>query len=186
MPMHAHGASGASFVGMWALMMVPMMLPSLAPVLARVERPLVVALGYYAVWTAVGVAVHAVGLVVGPVVPARPWVSGVVVLVAGGLQFTAWKARALARCRAVAAAGGGPWSVTAAWRHGLRLGARCVCSCAGPTAVLLALGAMDLRVMGIVAVAITAERLARRSLLAARIGGAVAVGAGVVLLSQVG
>ena len=185
MPMHAHGASGASFVGMWALMMVPMMLPVLAPVLVRARRPVMVSLGYYGVWAAVGVAVHVAGRVVGPMVAGVPWVSGVVVLVAGGLQFTAWKARALVRCQAAAAGVGASGSAVDAWRHGSRLGVRCVRSCAGPTAVLLALGAMDLRVMIVVAVAITAERLARQSLLAARIGGALAVGAGVVLLSQV-
>jgi len=186
MPGHAHGASVAAFVGAWTLMMIPMMLPSLAPVLVRATRPVVVALAYYAVWAAVGVAVHVGGRVVGPVVPPAPWVSGVVVLLAGALQFTRWKRRALAQCHVVAAGGCPTGSVVAEWRHGLRLGIACVRSCAGPTAVLVALGAMELRVMTAVAVAITAERLARRPVVAARIAGAVALGAGVGLLGGAG
>ena len=186
MPGHAHGASGAAFVGTWTLMMIPMMLPSIAPVLVRAARPGVMALAYYAVWAAVGVAVHAGGLVVGPGVTAVPWVSGVVVLLAGALQFTRWKQRALARCHAVAAAGGPAASVMDEWRRGLRLGLACVRSCAGPTAVLVVLGAMDPWVMTVVAVVITAERLARRPLLAARTAGAVALGVGVVLLGGAG
>src|SRR5689334_7026991 len=49
-------AAGATFIGMWSLMMVAMMLPVLAPVLRRVEGPVApVAAGYFAVWTLLGV-----------------------------------------------------------------------------------------------------------------------------------
>ena len=187
MPMHAHGAGAVvPFVAAWTVMMIPMMLPSLAPALSRSARPFVLALAYYAVWTALGLAVHAAGRVLGAALPlpVLPALTGIVVLLAGALQFTAWKARHLARYRAVAAAGGGDSrSAAAAWRHGLRLGVHCIRSCAGPTAALLALGAMDFRVMTLVTVAITAERLAPQGLLAARIVGATAMGAGLVLIA---
>ena len=182
MTMHGHGwaAGGASFLAMWTVMMVAMMLPSLVPSLSRSGRPLVLALGYFAPWAALGVAVHLAGAV-----RALSAASGVVVLLAGALQFTAWKAHHLARFRAAAEAGlGEPQSAAAAWRHGLRLGAHCVRSCAGPTAVLLALGVMDLRVMAVVTVAVTAERLAPRGELVARAAGAAAVGAGLVLIAS--
>ena len=184
MHMHAHGSAAAPFVVAWTVMMIPMMLPSLGPALSRSARPIVLALAYYAVWTALGLAVHAAGRVLGAAAPAPPVTSGVVVLLAGALQFTAWKARHLARYRAVAADGGGAsQSTVAAWRHGLRLGVHCVRSCAGPTAALLALGAMDLRVMTIVTMAVTAERLAPQGLLAARVAGATAMGAGLVQIA---
>ena len=184
MPMHAHGSGVASFVAAWTVMMVPMMLPSLGPALSRSARPIVLALAYYAVWTALGLAVHAAGRVLGAAAPAPPVARGVVVLLAGALQFTAWKGRHLARSRAVAAdAGGASRSAVAAWWHGLRLGVYCVRSCAGPMLALLALGAMDLRVMTVVTLAITAERLAPQGLLAARVAGATAMGAGLVQIA---
>jgi predicted metal-binding membrane protein len=191
--MHEHGwaAGAASFVATWTVMMAAMMLPSLAPALRRGSRPLVLALGYLSPWAALGVAVHLAGAALAAaavrrpdLAPAIPVASGVVVLLAGALQFTAWKAHHLARYRAAADDGrGGSPSAAAAWRHGLRLGLHCIRSCAGPTAVLLALGAMDVRVMAAVTLAVTAERLALRGLLAARVGGAAAVGAGLALIA---
>jgi predicted metal-binding membrane protein len=47
----------------------------------------------------------------------------------------------------------------AAWRHGLRIGLRCVSCCSGFTAVLLAVGVMDMLAMALVTLAISAERL---------------------------
>jgi predicted metal-binding membrane protein len=175
MPGHGHGwTTAASFVAMWTAMMVAMMLPSLVPVLARSARPLVLTLGYFPVWAAVGVAVH--------YSPALPLPTGMMLLVAGALQFTTWKAKHLGQYHAMATAGGStvPRSAAATWRDGFRLGACCVRSCAGPTVALLALGAMDLRVMLLVGAAVTAERLAPRGLLVARATGAAAVIAGLI------
>jgi predicted metal-binding membrane protein len=50
--------------------------------------------------------------------------------------------------------------------------------------VLLVLGAMDLRVMAVVTVAVTAERVAPRGVLAARVAGVAAVGAGLALIAS--
>src|SRR5262249_7836356 len=116
---------------------------------------------------------------------AVPVASAVVVVVAGLLQFTAWKARHLAccgdalRCGQTLAPHGG-----AAWRHGLRLGGHCVCCCAGLTAVLLVLGVMDLRVMGAVTAAITVERLAPNGARVARFVGVTLVAAGLFLITR--
>jgi predicted metal-binding membrane protein len=174
MPGHGHGwTAAASFVAMWTAMMVAMMLPSLVPVLVRSARPLVLALGYFPVWAAVGVAIHWA--------PELPRSTSVLLLIAGALQFTTWKAKHLEAYHAMAAAGPAiPRSAAATWRDGLRLGACCVRSCAGPTIALLALGTMDLRAMILVGAAVTAERLAPRGLLVARATGAAAVIAGVI------
>ena len=66
--------AAASFVGMWTVMMVAMMLPSLVPMLMRYREAMgaanrrhgewltaLVGVGYFAVWTALGVAVFALG-----------------------------------------------------------------------------------------------------------------------------
>ena len=175
MPGHGHGlAAAASFVAMWTAMMAAMMLPSLVPVLARSARPLALTAGYLAAWAALGAAVH--------FAPAVPLPTGALMLIAGVLQFSAWKARHLEDYRAMATAPVPPLapSLPAALRDGLRFGACCIRSCAGPTLALLALGAMDLRVMLLVGAAVTAERLAPRGLLVARATGAAAVVAGLI------
>jgi len=190
---------------MWVVMTVAMMLPSLAPSLwryrstaatASVRRggllTVVVAAGYFLVWTVVGAL--AFGLGVGWAGAAMrqpalargvPVAAGVVVLIAGGVQFTAWKQRQLACCRESPARFLAlPSSVGAAWQHGLRLGLHCSCSCAGLTAILLVLGVMDLRTMILVTAAVTLERLAPDGERAARAVGVVAAGAGAVLIAR--
>lgn len=186
--------AAAHFVGMWAMMMVPMMLPSLAPTLWRYRLAMgglitFVGAGYFLVWAVLGVIVFALGaalaqaaMQVSALARAVPAALGIVVLLAGAFQFTAWKARHLARCRqasgrdaAFAASAG------TAWRHGVRLGLHCIHSCAGLTALLLAMGVMDLRAMAVVTAAITAERLAPAGERIARTVGAIAVGAGLLL-----
>ena len=188
---HAGVAAGATFVAMWTVMMVAMMLPSLVPALARSARPLLLALGYFTVWAALGVAVYAggAGLTVAAarhpaLAGAMPVAGAAVVLLAAAMQFTRWKAHHLGRLRAAHHDRTRPASAAAELRRGLRLGVSCVCSCAGPTAVLLVLGAMDLRAMAVVAVVITAERLAPRGIAVARAAGAAAAGLGLILLAS--
>jgi predicted metal-binding membrane protein len=116
---------------------------------------------------------------------AVPIAVGVVVLIAGALQFTAWKARHLACCREAPARGRTlPADAGTAWRHGLRLGLHCGYCCAGLTAILLVVGVMDLRAMAVVTAAITVERLAPAGERVARAIGAVVVGAGLFLIAQ--
>jgi predicted metal-binding membrane protein len=107
----------------------------------------------------------------------------VVVSIAGALQFTAWKAHALACCRA-APGRALPANAGTALGHGLRLGLHCVSCCGNLTAVLLVVGVMDLRAMALVTAAITAERLASDGERVARVIGTVVIGAGVWLIAQ--
>ena len=57
-------------------------------------------------------------------------------------------------------------------------------SCVNLMVLLLAIGVMDLRAMSLVAAAVTVERLAPAGERAARITGAVIVGAGVFLIAR--
>ncbi|WP_408465867.1 DUF2182 domain-containing protein [Paraburkholderia fungorum] len=205
----------ASFLGMWIVMMVAMMLPSLVPMLWRYRRAVgatgetrlasltvLVGSGYFFVWTALGVAVFPLGVALAALereLPALaravPVAVGVIVLIAGALQFTAWKARRLACCRAAPGrclmlqglqglqrVPGVPAGAATAWRHGLRLGLHCIYCCAGLTMILLVAGVMDWRVMAGVTAAITIERLAPNGERAARVIGAGIVGAGMLLI----
>ena len=207
MPMPMSGqtwlGAAAEFVGMWVVMMAAMMLPSLAPVLwryrqawrgtGRLRLPLLMALvvaGYLLVWGALGIGMHPIcattsTLEMSRSSPARaiPVLQGVVLLAAGSLQFTSWHAHHLACWRIAPVRGvAPPPGPLTAWRSGVRLGMHCVVSSAGAMAALLAIGLMDLRAMAIVTAAITAERLAPAGERVARLLGALAVGAGLLVI----
>lgn len=204
MPGRTWPAAAASFLGMWVVMMVAMMLPSLVPMLWRYRRsvertgetrlgPLtaLVGIGYFFVWTVFGMAVFPLGVALAAVEMRQPALAravpiavGVVVLLAGSLQLTTWKARHLACCRETLGRRTLPADAVTAWRHGLRLGLHCSYCCASLTAILLVIGVMDLRAMAVVAAAITIERLAPAGERLARGIGAVVVVAGLLLIAR--
>ncbi|HSS38497.1 MAG TPA: DUF2182 domain-containing protein [Polyangia bacterium] len=205
MPGQTWAGAAASFLWMWAVMMVPMMSPSVIPMLSRYRRAVgpcgrprlaaltaLVAAGYFFVWTALGALVFPLGVALAaiemrlpPVARAVPAVVGLVLLAAGALQLTPWKARQLACCRGELSgrprlhAGAG-----AAWTHGARLGLQCARCCLALTIVLLVVGVMDLRAMVAVTAAVTVERLAPAGERFARAIGVVVVGAGVLMLAR--
>ena len=194
-----------SFLALWAVMMVAMMLPSLTPMLWRYRQAaavvserqldfltLQVALGYFLIWILLGAAIFPLGAGLAILEMQQPGISRLVpfatggaILAAGALQFTAWKRRQLIccreapDCRCVA-----PVGARTAWGCGIRLGFRCVSCCAPLTAILLVTGVMDPGAMIIVAAAIAAERLLPGGEHAARAIGAIAVGAGLLLIAQ--
>ena len=189
--------AATSFLEMWVAMMAAMMLPSLLPALWRYRRAVdsrgvtrslgltaQAALGYLSVWTTLGVAVFPVSVALSRV-ELRPIVAGVVVLAAGAVQLTAWKAHHLACFRMAPAHGAASLGIPgAAWRYGLRLGMHCSVSCAGPTAALLVVGVMDPRAMAVATAAVTAERLAPAGERVARAIGAIAIVAGSLLIAR--
>lgn len=197
--------AAATFVGMWMLMMVAMMLPSLASMLwcyrqaigaaGEAHLGLLTALAgaaYFLVWAALGMVAFPLGVALttaemrlSVLAFGVPIATGVVIVIAGALQFTAWKSRQLACCRT--APGPGrilPADAATAWRHGLRLGLHCCYCCANLTAVLLVIGVMDLRAMAVVAAAITLERLAPDGERAARALGIAMVGLGLLVTAR--
>jgi predicted metal-binding membrane protein len=132
-----------------------------------------------------GVTLSAIEMQLPDLARAVPTGVGVVVLIAGALQFSAWKAHHLAYCRESPGRGSTlPANAGTAWRHGLRLGIHCGYCCAGLTAILLVIGVMDLRAMAAVMVAITVERLARYGERVARAIGAVVVATGLLLIAR--
>ena len=118
MPGQTWAGAAATFLGMWVAMMVAMMLPSLVPMLWRYRqavgtgetrlgrRTALVGVGYFFVWTVFGMAAFSLGVALAAVAMQQPALAravpaavGIVVLSAGALQLTAWKARHLACCR---------------------------------------------------------------------------------------
>jgi predicted metal-binding membrane protein len=205
MPGQTWFVSAAAFLGMWVVMMVAMMLPSLVPMLWRYRQEVgrtgetrlgrltaLVGVGYFSVWTVFGMAAFPLGVSLAAIEMQQPSVAravpiavGVVVLLAGALQFTAWKARELTCCREAPGRGRPlPADAGTAWRCGLRLGLHCSLCCAGLMAILLVIGVMDLRAMAFVTAAITIERLSPAGERVARAIGGVIVGAGLLLIAQ--
>jgi predicted metal-binding membrane protein len=205
MPGQTWPGAAVSFLGMWVVMMVAMMLPSLVPILWRYRQAVgrtcetrlgrltaLVGMGYFLVWTVFGMAVFPLGVALATIEIQQPALAGAVpiavggvVLIAGALQFTAWKARHLAccreapgRCRRLASDAG------TAWRDGLRLGLHCSYCCAGLMAILLVIGVMDFWAMAGVGAAITVERLAPAGERVARGIGVVAVAVGLFLIGR--
>jgi predicted metal-binding membrane protein len=157
MPGQTWADAAASFLGMWVVMMVAMMLPSLVPMLWRYRQAVrrtgearlgwltaLVGVGYFFVWTVFGMAAFPLGVALATIEMQQPAVAravpvavGVVVLIAGALQFTAWKAHHLVCCREAPGRGRTlPADAGTAWRHGLRLGFHCSYCSAGLTAIL--------------------------------------------------
>jgi len=205
MPGQTWPGAAASFLGMWVVMMVAMMLPSLVPMLWRYRQAIgstgearlarltaLVGVGYFSVWTVFGMAAFPLGVALAAaemqqpaLARAVPIAAGVVVLIAGALQLTAWKGRHLTCCREAPGRGRTlPADAGTALVHGLRLGLHCSHCCAGLIAILLVIGVMDFRAMAVVAAAITLERLAPAGERVARAIGAVVVGAGLFLIAR--
>lgn len=179
MPGQSALAANAAFAAMWIPMMLAMMLPAVAPPLWRYRVAVAAAgggqgwlcvvagLAYFCVWSVPALLIHPFGCAVATVLmqsPASarsaPAAAAIVLVLAGLLQFSAWKRRRLACCRATEI----PVryrhaDVMTAWRYGGRLGLQCLGGCAGFTAALLAVGIMDWRAMLLATVAISAERL---------------------------
>jgi predicted metal-binding membrane protein len=197
--------AAVSFLGMWVAMMVAMMLPSLLPMLWRYRQSVagagelrlgrltaLVGVGYFLVWTALGMAAFPLGAALAALAMQLPALAlavpkavGVAVVIAGSLQSTAWKARHLTCCREAPGRGSRPAAdAAAAWRYGLSLGLHCSYCCAGLTSILLVIGFMDLRAMAAVTAATTLERLAPGGERIARIIGLAVVGAGLLLIAR--
>lgn len=205
MPPETWYGAASGYLAMWMAMMVPMMAPSLVPMLSRYRRSVrgpdgirlhgltaLVGAGYFVVWAVFGAAAYAAGAGVKAVEarwePAAQWLpaaAGVVLLVAGGVQLTSWKARQLALCREESGCGCPPApGALGAGRHGLRLGVRCSLSCGSLMVVLLAIGMTDLAAMAAVALAIAAERLMPVRLRVARAAGVAIILLGVLTIAR--
>jgi predicted metal-binding membrane protein len=197
--------AAASFLSMWFVMMLAMMLPSLIPMLWRYHQAIrstgktrlgwlttLVGVGYFFVWTVFGMTAFPLGVVLAAVEMQQPALAravpiavGVVVLIAGGLQLSAWKSRPLAWWREAPERGRTlPDDAHTAWRYGLHLGVCCIHCCANLIAILLVIGVMDLRTMVVVAVTINVERLAPAGEHVAKAIGALIVGTGLILIAR--
>jgi len=196
MPGETRLAAAAGFLAMWVAMMGAMMIPSLVPTLAR-DRPALesprpapdplaalggAGAGYFAVWAVMGAGVYVVGTAL--VASELRWPAlattiliarGVVLVVAGYVQLTPWKARHLGCCREGRPGAARPG---ADWRRGISLGVDCVLCCVPFMTLLVVTGMMNLAMIALTTLAITVERVAREPALVVRLAGLLLIGAG--------
>ena len=179
--------SPATSALMTVTMMVAMMLPSIAPSLWRYHRGLralrlpgagrrttLFAIGYASVWIAIALALFVMSTLI---LPFGPWATAAVVLCAGVLQRSPWKAKQLRRCRAACV----PNDLGHLWRVGCCFGIDCALSCAAPMAVLFVSGLMDVPMMLLITAAITAERVTPIGERIARFSGTLVVIVGLIV-----
>ncbi len=196
--------TAACFLGMWLVMMIAMMLPSLTPVLWRYRKAALAAganrpgelaglmgTSYFAVWTGFGLIAFLIGAALAQAAlqfPSLgrlgPIAGALVVLIAGLAQASHWKARFLAACHGAPHASQTHPDAIAAVGDGAVLGLRCCLSCLGPMAALTAGGLMDLHLMAVVTIALTAERLLPAETRVAEAIGALMAAAGLLLFVQ--
>ncbi len=202
MPGQTWPGAAATFLEMWIVMMAAMVLPSLVPMLVHYRRTLrgqgairlgrltaLAGVGYFAVWAVWGAVIYVPGALLAyteqqsmDLANLVPFATGMVLVAAGVLQLTAWKARQLSCApEPPARAPGASTGVLGAWRYGLRLGRHCSLCCSGLMLVLLATGVMDLGIMAAVAAAVTLEQVVPTPVSIARATGIVLILAGIFI-----
>jgi len=151
---------------------------------------LVLAGGYFFVWTLFGVAAYLIGVIItqgamhsAAFSRALPFAGGLALCAAGIYQLTPWKSACLRHCR-------DPLTLIShhlrqdwfgALRVGIYHGAFCVACCWALMLIQLVLGVMNLTVMAIVAVVIAVEKLLPRGEWLARAVGLAVILAGVTI-----
>jgi predicted metal-binding membrane protein len=192
------------FFGMWVTMMVAMMLPTIAPmVLAHLavtrqrqrgaQATLAFVAGYLLVWSAIGLvpflAYKAIAQIDGAA-GAPAWLAtlaGAILIAAGAYQFTRWKRVCFDHCQSPLAFvathdfGGG---VPGALRAGALHGAFCLGCCWALTAVLLAVGLMNLVWMVAIFAIFVIEKTWRHGLIVAKIAGIILIALGIAVMAR--
>ena len=172
------GMPVGAFLVMWAVMMIGMMLPSAAPAAVvwskaivgeggfkSLTRVLAFLLGYFVVWSALGIGAYGILLGIEWVLrasqPAAVALTSVTFIGAGIYQLTRVKSRWLDRCRASISSPDprGEATLIEDVRTGLRHGIHCVGCCLGLMVVLTVVGAMNLVAMALLALVILLEKV---------------------------
>ncbi len=195
------------YVGGWVLMTAAMMLPTTVPLLDIFRRltrrrrdtgrlvSLVIA-GYLLTWLTFGLVAHSMDWGVNQLVRdsawlgLNGWVLGAVVLgIAGVFQFTALKYRCLDQCRAPLGFVLRHWRGGAAPRHALAIGIHhgiyCVGCCWALMLLMFIVGTGSIGWMLLLGAVMAAEKnLPSGRALSKPLGGALLIGAGIVILQH--
>ncbi len=180
MPMNAGWSIGnllAVFI-MWAMMMMAMMLPSAMPMVLTfinlcrnrgyaahgrifIAAYLVIWTGFSAAATALHWALQATGLLTPMMSSSSIWLSAILLLVAGVVQFTSLKEVCLRHCRTPMGYLLTEWKEGAAgaWRMGVKHGLYCLGCCWAMMGLLFVVGVMNLAWIAAISAAVLIEKI---------------------------
>jgi predicted metal-binding membrane protein len=189
---------------MWTVMMVGMMTAPAAPMLILfagtrsttegrgVSLPvLMFGLGYLAVWVGFSAcaaltqwALHQGALLSPAMSASSPYIAGAILIAAGVYQLTPLKRVCLTQCQSPLAFLMTHWRSgnRGAFLMGLEHGVFCLGCCWALMLVLFAVGVMNLAWVAVLAVFILIEQIGPSGALVSRIGGAVIIALGLVLI----
>ena len=190
---------------MWTVMMIGMMSASAAPVLvlfagARSARDgravslpvLLFGLGYMTVWAGFSAvaalaqwALHQAALLSPAMAVSSPYFGGAILIAAGVYQLTPLKRACLTQCQSAQG------FLMTHWRSGNRgafimgaaHGLSCLGCCWALMLVLFAVGVMNLAWVAVLAVFILVEKIGPPGALVSRIGGAVMIASGILIMA---
>jgi predicted metal-binding membrane protein len=193
---------------MWTIMMVGMMVPSSAPMVllyARVGRQAMADgspiaggwwffAGYLLVWTLFSLGattaqwgLERAALLTGSMASTSKYLGAVILLVAGGYQFTPIKAACLSKCQAPLAFiqrhGGFRRDARGALALGVRHGAYCVGCCWALMALLFIVGVMNVLWLAGIAVFTLLEKIVPAQRMVSRLGGVGLIAGAIWLLA---
>lgn len=191
---------------MWAVMMVGMMTATALPVLLlfagahtqRAERGvppavLLFGLGYITVWLGFSACaavaqwgLHQAALLSSTMATSSTGLAGAILIAAGAYQLTPLKGGCLTQCQSPLGFVMSNWreGASGALRMGLRLGAYCLGCCWALMGVLFVVGVMNLAWVGVLTAFILVEKFGSTGARVARVGGAVLIACGVILVSK--
>jgi predicted metal-binding membrane protein len=184
--------SALSFLFMWQSMMVVMMMGSVLPTFLKTQRHWIslcyMTTGYFFVWLIAGLGVYTLGILFNNAAMhseylslAVPLLSGTSLIAVGTFQFTNWKMRHLLRCRSPFGCASSCPQNESSFGLGCKQGIACCTCCSALMTIQLILGVMNLFVMALVGIVITAEKLLPRPRFTARLAGAIAIAAGIAM-----
>ncbi len=159
-------AGPGGVLAMWLIMSAAMMLPTALPAFATHDDiadahgtggGAALVAGYLAVWAGFSVLATGVQMAMGDAL-SGPWAAAIMLILAGGYQFSASKTACLSKCRQPLTFFMEHWD-TGPWRMGLRLGATCLGCCWALMALGLIGGAMSLAFMALATLLMTLEKL---------------------------
>ena len=182
MPGRTWFGSAVEFSVIWLAMMVPSALPTFLRTGRQWASLCYMAIGYFAIWLAIGVGIYLLGVVFAAFTMrseslsrAVPWFLSSSLIAAGVFQFTRWKMIHLSRCRSQFGCAFSCAQQKTSFRLGCAQGLACCVCCISPMAILLALGMMNLFLMIGVAIVIAAEKILSRPEIVARVVGVAAI-----------
>ncbi|MGB3406933.1 MAG: DUF2182 domain-containing protein [Jannaschia sp.] len=177
-------------VAMWLIMSSAMMLPTAIPAFAThdtiadtqgLDGGGRLVAGYSVIWIGFSVVAAGVQLATASLgVLEAHWLAPVLLIAAGGYQFSALKEACLSKCRQPLTFMMQYWD-EGPWRMGLRLGATCLGCCWALMALGLIGGTMSLGFMALATVLMTLEKLTRGTFVPSAIGLGCLAGAGFLI-----